>query len=86
VCHTPGDHGNVPRSELDARSVEVEPDTASNDEGDLLLRVRVPRKNGPRRIQVLHHRLVVAMDDPAINTRKRRLSRNIRPAELLDCA
>jgi hypothetical protein len=86
VCHTSRDHGNVPRSELDARSVEVEPDTAPHDEGDLLLRVRVPGKNGPRSIEILHHRLVIAMDDPAIYAWKHRLSRSIRPAELLGCA
>jgi hypothetical protein len=45
VRHTTGDHGNLTRSKLDARSIEVEPDPTSHDEGDLLLGVSVPRKD-----------------------------------------
>jgi len=70
--HASRDHGNLTRSKLNARSIEVEPDPASNDEGNLLLRVRVPRKDRPGCVEVLHHRLLIAMDDPAINARTHR--------------
>jgi len=72
VRHASRDHGNLTRSKLNARSIEVKPDPTSNDEGDSFLRTRLPRKDRPACVAVLHHRLLIAMDDPAINARTHR--------------